>query len=194
MECQHSSGLYHLLKKQDAIIALVRKRIAHITHKYGIEIPTSWDHAAKVDTKNGNHLWRDTLAKEMKSVGVVFDVLEDHQNVPICEIKASGHLIWDVKTNFTRKACWIKDGYRTVDLLGLNYVGVVSRDSVWIAFTYAALNSLDICAADIQNTYIEAPTSEKHYVICGPEFGEHQGKKALNQHTLYGGNSAGRDY
>ena len=94
----------HTLKKRDAIIASVRKRIAQTTHKYGIEIPTSWDHAVKIDTKNGNHLWRDALAKEMKNVGVAFDVLENHQSVPVGWTKASGHLIWDVKIDFTRKS------------------------------------------------------------------------------------------
>ena len=56
------------------------------------------------------------------------------------------------------------------------------------------MNGLDIYAADIQNAYIQAPTSEKHYVICGPEFGENQGKKALIRCALYGVKSAGRDY
>ena len=92
-------------------------------------------------------------------------MLEDYQNVPVGWTKASGHLIWDIKINFTRKARWVKDGYRTVDPLGSNYAGVVSRDSVRIAFTYAALNGLDICAADIQTAYIQAPTSEKCHVF-----------------------------
>ena len=56
------------------------------------------------------------------------------------------------------------------------------------------MNGLDICAADIQNVYIQALTSEKHYIICGPEFGEHQGKKAMIRRALYGGKLAGRDY
>ena len=83
----------HTLKKRDAIIASVRKRIAQTTHKYGIEIPTSWDHAVIFDTTNGNQLWRDALAKEMKNEGVAFDVLEDHQSVPVGWTKASRHLI-----------------------------------------------------------------------------------------------------
>ena len=37
----------------------------------------------------------------------------------------------------------------TVDPLGTNYAGVVSRDSVRIAFTLTAINGLDICTADI---------------------------------------------
>ena len=56
------------------------------------------------------------------------------------------------------------------------------------------MNDLDICAADIKNAYIQSPISEKHYIICGPEFGEHEGKRALIKRALYGGKSAGRDY
>ena len=59
---------------------------------------------------------------------------------------------------------------------------------------YTALNNLNICAAEIHNAYIQAPTLEKHYVICGPEFGEHEGNKAMIRCALYGGKSAGRDY
>ena len=34
-------------------------------------------------------------------------------------------------------------------------VGVVSRENVRIAFTYAALNELDVFAADVQNAYLQ---------------------------------------
>ena len=93
----------HTLKKRDALIATVQKRIAQTTHKYGIVIPTSWNHAVKIDTKNGNQLRRDALAKEIKKVGVAFDVLEDHQSVPVGWTKTFGHLIWNVNEDFTRK-------------------------------------------------------------------------------------------
>ena len=184
----------YTLKKRDTIIASVQQRIAKTTHNYEIEIPTSWKYAQEIDTKNSNHLWRDALAKEMKNVGVAFDVLENHQNVPVGWAKATGHLVWDVKIDFTQKARWVKDGHRTAYPLGTNYAGVVSRDSFRIAFTMAAMNGLDICAADIQNAYIQDPTSEKYYVICGSEFGENQGEKALIRRALYGGKSVGRDY
>jgi len=62
---------------------------------------------------------------------------------------------------------------------------------VRITFTYAALNDLSICAADIQNAYLQAPTSEKHYIICGPEFGiENVGRLAIIVRALYGEKSA----
>ena len=42
---------------------------------------------------------------------------------------------------------------------------------------------------------LQAPASEKHYIICGPEFGiENVGKRAIIVRALYGGKSAGSDY
>eukprot|EP00957_Ditylum_brightwellii_P079671 6058518-Ditylum_brightwellii.AAC.1 len=35
----------------------------------------------------------------------------------------------------------------------------------------AALNNLDVWAADIQNAYLQASLSQKHYIVCGAEFG-----------------------
>ena len=61
--------------------------------------------------------------------------------------------------------------------------------------TYAALMDVDIMAADIRNAYLQAPTSEKHFIYCGAEFGlEHKGKRALIVRALYGGKVAGRDF
>ena len=59
--------VFHTLKKRDAFIASLRKRIAHTTRNYGIEIPTSLGHAVKIDTKNGNRLWRFPLVQTRRS-------------------------------------------------------------------------------------------------------------------------------
>ena len=88
--------------------------------------------------------------------------------------------------DFTRKVRWVKDGHKTPDLEDFKYAGVVSRESVRIALTYAALHGVDVLAADICNTYLKAPTSEKHYIICGEEFGiENIGKRAIIVRALY---------
>jgi len=73
----------------------------------------------------------------------------------------------------------VKDGHLTPDPEGSTYAGVVSRESIRIALTYAALNGIDVMAADIQNAFLQAPLTEKHYVVCGPEFGKHCGKRAI---------------
>jgi hypothetical protein len=47
----------------------------------------------------------------------------------------------------------------------------------------------------IQNAFLQVPSSEKHYIICGEEFGlENVGKWAIIMQALYGGKSAGADY
>ena len=159
-----------------------------MTHKYGIEIPASIDHAMEVDRKNGNTMWRDALALEMFNVGVAFEILEEGQSAPPGWKKASGHLIWDVKMDFTRKARWVLDRHKTPDPIRSTFAGVVSCESVRIAFTYAALNGLQVFAADICNAYLQAPSSQKDYVVCGPEFGiENNGKVALIHRALYEG-------
>ena len=108
------------------------------------------------------------LNKEMTNVGVAFEVLAGGEKAPIGWHKVTDHLIWDVKMDFTRKARWVLDGHKTAES---TYAGVVSHASVRIAFTYAALNGVDVMAADIQNAYIQAPSSCKDYIICGIEFG-----------------------
>jgi hypothetical protein len=59
----------HVLKKRDRIISLVHKwtpRYLKQTHKFGIEVPKTVKEALDLDHKNGNTLWADAIAKEMK--------------------------------------------------------------------------------------------------------------------------------
>ena len=67
--------------------------------------------------------------------------------------------------DFTRKARWVKDGHRTPDPKRSNYAGVVARDIIRIALTYAALNELEVTAANVRNAYLQTPSSEKHYIV-----------------------------
>ena len=158
----------YTLRKRAVILSKLKARILKTTHTYGIEIPTSVEHAFTLDRKNGNTLWRDGLAKEMTEVGIAFEVLPEDKNAPPAWRKVTGHLIWDLKMDFTRKARWVLDGHKTSNPITSTYAGVVSRESVRIAFTIAALNGVDICAADIRNAYLQAPSSCKDYIICGP--------------------------
>ena len=185
----------HTLKKRQVILSAFKKRLRKTTHKYGIEIRTNVEHAFEIDRKNGNNLWKDALEMEMYNIGVAFEILEDGKTAPAGYTKVSGHLIWSVKMDFTRKPRWVLDGHKTPDPVGSKYAGVVSRESVRIVFTYAALNDLDVCMADIRNAYLQSPTSQKHYIICGPEFGmENVGKVAIMHTAVYGGKTSGRGF
>ena len=177
------------------IISMVKSRVRATTHKYGIEMARNLKHAYELDAKNGNTFWRDAVQKEMRNVGIAFEVLPNTDHPPVGWKSVTGHLVFDVKMDFSRKARWVLDGHKTPDPTVSTYAGVVSRESVRIALTYAALNGIDVTAADIQNAYLQAPSSQKHYIICGPEFGlENVGKRALIRRALYGGKTAGRDF
>ena len=130
----------------------------------------------------------------MRNLSISFEILPTGAHVPVGCKKSSVHLIWDLKMDFALKACCVKDGHHTPEPKQPNYSGVVSRDIVRTALTYAALNDVDVTAADIQNAYFQATSYGKHYVICGKEFGlEHEGKISLIRRLIYGGKLAGRD-
>jgi hypothetical protein len=160
----------YVLRKQDVIVSAINSRVKRTSHKYGIEVPTSVKNAIEVDRKNKNSLWADALKKEMGNVCVTFKILGQNAKVPPGWFKASGHIIFDVKTDFTRKAYWVKDGHKTPDSKTSSFSGVVSRDSIRIAITHAALLDLPVMGADTRNAYLQAPSSEKNFIICGPEW------------------------
>ena len=84
------------------------------------------------------------------------------------------------------------DGNKNPYPVGSTYADVVSRESVRILFAYSALNGIDIFATGIRNAYLQAPSSQKYFIVCGVEFGfENIGKVALIHRALYGGKKAG---
>ena len=173
----------------------VRQRATFKDNKYGIKVPKNIVEAYAFDKENGNFLWRDAIRKEMKGISPAFDVLDEGVNPPPQYKYVGFHLVFDIKMDFTRKARLVADGCRTPDPVTSTYAGVVSRESVRIAFTYAALNDLDVWVGDVQNAYLQAPCSEKYYTVLGPEFGsEYKGRKALIIRAAYGLKNAGADF
>ena len=55
----------YTMRKRDIILSAVKSCLQKTTHKFGIEIPTSIAYAEQIDTKNGNHFWRDAIELEM---------------------------------------------------------------------------------------------------------------------------------
>ena len=79
------------------------------------------------------------------------------------------HMIFDVKMDLTRKARLVAGGHQTEVPTESTYSSVVSRDSVRIAFTLAALDDLEVLSADVQNAYLNSPTKERVFCIAAPE-------------------------
>jgi hypothetical protein len=92
--------------------------------------------------------------------------------------------------DFQRKARLGAGGQMTETPASITYASVVTRESVRIAFTIAALNDLDVKAANIENEYLTAPVGEKIWYQLGPVFDADAGKKALIVRAMYGLKSA----
>ena len=186
-----------VLKKKKRIISKIQSKYWLKTHKFGIEIPKSVKHAKEIDKRNGNTLWTDSIIQEMKNVRVAFerydgsekDLSKSHERIGM-------HLIFDVKMgeNFQRKARLVADGHKTATTSAMTYSFVVSRDSVRICLTLAALNNLKVLSCDIQNAYLTAPNKEKHYTVAGPEFGAEASQLMIVTRALYGLRTAGASF
>jgi hypothetical protein len=111
----------------------LKARVRKKTHKYGVEVPTRLVRAKELVRINGNTLWMDAIKLETHNVGIAFEVFQDGKSAPQRWTKASGHIIWDLKMDCTRKARWILDGHKLPTPEGSTYADVVSRESVRIA-------------------------------------------------------------
>ena len=117
----------------------------------------------------------------MAAVWKVFEFLDEDAPDPVGHRLIDAHMVFDVKADVTRKARLVTGGHLTDPPSSITYASVVSRESVRIAFLLAALNDLDILAADIGNAYLNARTREKIFIICGREFWDsYVGRKALS--------------
>ena len=102
------------------------------------------------------------------------------------------HMIFDIKmAGLVGKACLVGGSHTTDTPSSITYSSVVSRDIIRIAFLVAALNDLDIIAANIGNAYLNAPCREKIWTMAGPEFSTDCGAIFLVTRALYGLKSPG---
>ncbi len=180
------------LKRRDRIIKAVKTRYLKRTHKYGIALPKTVEEAYQLDRESGTDYWHKAIVKEMTNNAVAFKFLEEGDCIPPGSQWIPFHMIFDVKCDFTRKARFVAGGNWTDAPSQLTYSSVVTRDSVRIAFLVAALNDLEILAADIGNAYLQAPAREKVHTTAGPEFGPNNvGKTVIVIRAMYGLKSSG---
>ena len=188
------------IKRRDRIISKVKAKYWRTTHKFGIRIPKTVEEAYQIDRETGTDYWTKAIAKEMKNVRIAFERIP---NVSPEQMKSGKvkpghkfcdtHMIFDIKMDgqFTRKARLVADGHKTDAPSSITYSSVVSRDSVRLAFTIAALNDLEVMACDIGNAYLNAPCREKLWTTAGPEFGSEAGSVMTISRALYGLKSSG---
>jgi hypothetical protein len=179
------------LRVRDRSIKKVKSKYWKRSHKYGIELPHSVGEALRIDKETGTTFWRDGIAKEMKNVMPAFEFRDDDR-MPVGHKEITCHMIFDIKAfSLQRKARLVAGGHTTDPPKDMTFASVVSRDSVRIAFLLAALNDLDILAADVQNAYLNAATKEKVWTRAGKEFGSNAGRPVVIVRALYGLKSSG---
>ena len=159
------------------------------------------EEAYRINEENGNNFWHHAIEKEMSRVCVAFEKWQGGMNKEeakrklVIKQQITGHLVFDIHLEgLVQKARYVASGNKTKAPSSITYSSIVSRDSVWIAFLVAALNDLNIMAADIGNVYLNAPCHEKVWLIAGPEFGDEEGSVFLIVHALYGLKSVGSSW
>jgi hypothetical protein len=159
-----------VLRSRERIIAKVKKRYWATTHKYGIRLPKSVGEALEIDRNTGTDFWAKAIQKERDKVRVAWQAMDGHTPAEAREGKVEAlrgyqeidcHMVFDVKMDFTRKARFVAGGHTTSAPTSITYSSVVSRDSVRILLTIAALNAYDVFACDVNNAYLNAPCREK---------------------------------
>ena len=182
------------MKKRDHIISKVKLKSTRYLKKNdnGIKLPKNMKEARILDKENGNTLWQDAIAKELANVSVAFKIMGDNESTSRGCHFLRCLVVFDIKMeDFRRKARLVASGHMTKKPAAVTYASVVSRETVRIALTIAALNELGVKVGDVMNTYNTAPCTERILTTLGPEFGADAGKNALIVRALYGLKSSG---
>jgi hypothetical protein len=145
-------------------------------YKFGELVPNNVAHAFAIDRENNNTAWQDAIATELKQINdyKTFrcfrkgEKLNDYQRIP-------HHLVFDVKFDLLKKERLVAGGHRTTLPKEDLYSGVVDLMTVRIGHMIAAVNGLNVCAADIGNAFLYGITREKVYIMAGQEFGNLSG-------------------
>ena len=128
----------------------------------------------------------------MKAIDCAFEFRDDDK-MPVGHQHIDCHMVFDVKITLDCKAQYVAGGHQTKPTKDVTFASVVSRNSIRITFTVAALNDLDVLSADISGAYLNAKAAEKVYTTAGTEFGpDKAGRPVLITRALYGLRSSGK--
>ncbi|KAL7474158.1 hypothetical protein ACHAW6_000149, partial [Cyclotella cf. meneghiniana] len=150
------------------------------TQKFGIELPKTVDEAYAINKATGTTIWYDTIELEMKNVWVAFDVLADGVMPPSDHQYMRCYMIFDVKMeDFCHEARLVAKGHMTIAPVTVTFASVMSWETKCIALLVAALNNVDIWAANVLNAYITTPCHENIWTTLGKEFDDNCSWKAI---------------
>ena len=82
-------------------------------YKYDVEVPCNVKHALELDTANGNTMWQDVMALEVKALQDI-DCFEFRpaNDAPGGEYQLTTlHMVFDCTQDMRRKACLVAGGH-----------------------------------------------------------------------------------
>ena len=168
---------------------------------FGYLIPRNYMEAMQFDSKKYSK-WYDAIKLERESLleYKVFKkldkaILDKHKKVmnpPKGYHRIKVHLVFAVKTDGRHKPRLVAGGHLTPEPIENIYSGVVSLRNLRLMIFLGILNHLELWGADIGNTYLEAFTDEKLYIVAGPESEELEGYILIFLKALYGLKSSGK--
>ena len=148
------------------------------TYQFGYLIPRDYKHALELDKLNGNSRWYDATKKELDQINK-YKVFINHGrakydpkskrviNAPQGYQKIKVHLVFVCKHDGCHKARLVAGGHITPDPIDSIYSEVVSTRSLRLSIFLAKLNNMKVWAVDIGNSYLEATTRAKLYIVAG---------------------------
>jgi len=160
-------------------------------YEFGVEIPKTPKAAKLLDEINGDKLWSESISKELYQIIHEFNsfkVLDDGEPMPYGYKKVPYHVIFACKVDGRRKARLVIDGNRSPPVHKEDcFAPVVSIEAIRLGFLLAQMHDLKCVAGDVGNAFLTSFTTEKLYVIAGPEFGpELAGKRLILSKSVYG--------
>ena len=106
-------------------------------------MPKTVVEAIGLDKNNGNTLWKEAIAKEIKNMRAAFKILVEDGNPPPCYKKIRCHMIFDISMeDFRRRTRLVAGGHITKPPDIIMYAIVASRETIRIELIVAALNDL----------------------------------------------------
>ena len=148
------------------------------------ELDASPDLSASV----GHQRWQGAIDKEKKKFfeHQAFDFLKEGVDAPASHQRMRCHFVFDVKADGTFKARFVAGG-NSVDSTGIpSSMSVVETAHTRILFAITSGNGQNVLIGDLASAYLHANSIEKVFFICGPEWGEYEGRVAIVLKAVYG--------